>query len=473
MRYPLQPIGFRRNGSPIWPIMGGDGTALTTELATQIGTLTSRLATVAGDMEKARDTDTARWDALNAERVTTATTLEEIRLKYEAAERSEATEAALAEAAKATADMNAFLAKQRTPSKAALVGAMRTPQDGDADLGSFLGAVAAAGSRDAEMQAWGKARIEAMGGSYEKPDPEKATLGTAGPTGAYVIPNNLIRPVIETATAINQYRQLLTVIDGVTGIGVDLPYEGTAPARAVVAAWGTLKENLDFTVGRYQATMYTIARIFDVANQFLRRSQGAAEKLVRSKLARAFALGEAYYILNGTGTGQPRGLITSLEESPPGFVTNFTPSATTLAGSIATAIATGAGVLAGRFRQPDGVVLNAVDWWTMAAQGTDAAGFFFAPQTGPQGIDPTGGRMTIWGLPCLADGNMPTDKLIVGEWRSAELYIGDAYRVDTSDVAGTRWDYNLTGFRGEEEIGFNADPYVASGMFQEVNNVHA
>lgn len=39
--------------------------------------------------------------------------------------------------------------------------------------------------------------------------------------------------------------------------------------------------------------MYTIARIFDVANQHLRRSGGAAEKLVRTELARAFALGEA------------------------------------------------------------------------------------------------------------------------------------------------------------------------------------
>ena len=55
-----------------------------------------------------------------------------------------------------------------------------------------------------------------------------------------------------------------------------------------------------------------------------------------------------------------------------------------------------------------------------------------------------------------------------GEFKSAELFFGEGYRVDTSDQAGTRWDYNLTGFRGEEEMAFNADPYVASGMFQLV-----
>jgi hypothetical protein len=44
--------------------------------------------------------------------------------------------------------------------------------------------------------------------------------------------------------------------------------------------------------------------------------------------------------------------------------------------------------------------------------------------------------------------------------------VGDGFRVDTSTEANTRWDLNLTGFRGEEEIGFNADPYVSSGIFQ-------
>jgi hypothetical protein len=68
---------------------------------------------------------------------------------------------------------------------------------------------------------------------------------------------------------------------------------------------------------------------------------------------------------------------------------------------------------------------------------------------------------------------MPADKMVGGEFRAAELFFGEGYRVDTSDQAGTRWDYNLTGFRGEEEMGFNADPYVASGFFQQITNLIA
>ena len=65
---------------------------------------------------------------------------------------------------------------------------------------------------------------------------------------------------------------------------------------------------------------------------------------------------------------------------------------------------------------------------------------------------------------------MPTDSMVVGEWSSAQLFLGDDYRIDTSTEANDRWDENLTGFRGEEEIGFNGDPYVASGMFQRITD---
>lgn len=36
-----------------------------------------------------------------------------------------------------------------------------------------------------------------------------------------------------------------------------------------------------------------------------------------------------------------------------------------------------------------------------------------------------------------------------------------------------RWDKNLTGFRGEEEIAFDARPAVYTGNFQRITNVMA
>jgi hypothetical protein len=42
--------------------------------------------------------------------------------------------------------------------------------------------------------------------------------------------------------------------------------------------------------------------------------------------------------------------------------------------------------------------------------------------------------------------------------------------VDVSDVAGTRFDTNLTGYRAEEEIAFDARPSVYTGKFQRIVN---
>jgi len=43
--------------------------------------------------------------------------------------------------------------------------------------------------------------------------------------------------------------------------------------------------------------------------------------------------------------------------------------------------------------------------------------------------------------------------------------------VDTSDIAGTRWDYNVTGFRGEMEMAFDARPAVFAGYAQLITDI--
>jgi hypothetical protein len=41
-------------------------------------------------------------------------------------------------------------------------------------------------------------------------------------------------------------------------------------------------------------------------------------------------------------------------------------------------------------------------------------------------------------------------------------------RIDVSSEAGSRFDQNVGGFRAEEEFGFNATPYVATGKFVKI-----
>lgn len=424
--------------------------------------LTTKLREAVRVMEESKDTDSARWAKADAERVSLAEQLQTIKERLEVEERDAAT-------AKAVSDMNAFLADQRTASKADIIGTGPDPRSREAEM-FFVNVAKASDYRNPWNQAEGKAALESMGISWASPDPaSKATLGTTDATGGYLVPNNQVADIERTKANANIYRALMTVVTGITGDAVDVPFTNAA-SRAVVVARGDTKPNTNLVIGNYTATLFTLAKIYDVADQLIRHSAGAVEQEVRQELAESIAEGEAYYILNGAGTTEPKGLLTSIGTSG-AYVSAFTASATTLAGSIATAIATAAGAVAGRNWTPDGAVLHSAAFWTAAAQGTDTAGFFYSPAGGPGAINPMNGTLTYFGMPVQGDSNMPADDLLVGQFRGAKFFASEAFRVDVSREAGDRWDKNLVGFRGEEEFAFNADPYVLAGRFQRILDI--
>lgn len=431
----------------------------------QVPELVAKLGEAIKVMEEAKETDTQRWQSAKAEVDNLTATIQPLVEAEDKRRREE-------ETAKAQAELKELLEGART-SKAHFLGQPgKSSPSSDSD--HFIRSIWQAKGRDADNQALGKATLEAMGAAYTTPEMEgsKASLGTSDATGGYIIPNNLVETIVKPNTATNIYRSLMTVVDGVRGSGVDMPLRNAAPARMVVAAWGDVKENVNLTYDSYTATLYTIARIYDVANQFLRQSEGAAQTDVLQELSRAAALGEAYYILNGTGSGQPYGLLTALGTSGT-YVTSHTAAQTTIAGNIASGVAKAAADLANRSRTPTAAVMNAGDFWITMASGADAAGFYISPSDGAPGRDFTGGRVSVWGIPLIGDPNMPADSLVVGEWSAAKLYFGHGLRIDSSSEAGERWDRNLTGFRGEEEIGFNAQPSVYAGAFQRLIDTKA
>lgn len=449
-------------------VTGGD--AASVQLHESIGKAASKIEELTRELESARDTDTARWEALNEERKAQAAVLTELKDRADAARREEETRAAVA----AVAEIKAQLAGMRMPSKAGAISSGRARTGYEA--GAFLGALLDySPMRDPESRMAAKAVLEGISRREEMTG--KATLGDSDAAGGWILPNAIVDTIIKPGQVMNIYRDLMTVVEGVTTNQVDLPYRAAAPNRAVIAAFGALKENVDLTYSGYTASMYTLARIHDVGNQFLTKSRGAAEQDVMQELASAFAQGESYYIREGSGSSQPYGYTAALTNGPAAYRSSFSPSATTLAGSISAAIATAAGALAGRGSTPTAAVLSAAAYWTMLSQGTDNAGFFFAPSTGPTTIRP-GTLVTPFGIPVYPDAaadregtGAVTDNLVIANWKAFKVFFGQSYRVDTSSVAGTRWDYNVTGFRGEEEMGFDARPVVYSGHAQLITDV--
>jgi hypothetical protein len=116
-------------------------------------------------------------------------------------------------------------------------------------------------------------------------------------------------------------------------------------------------------------------------------------------------------------------------------------------------------------------VCNPTDYWEMAAEGLGSA------YAGGWAVDPAGGAAanppltSAWGVPLRADPNWPTAEAGTGlliDSSDVQLFTGQEYRIDVSSEAGSRFDQNITGFRAEEEFGFNAEPYVRTGRVQKI-----
>lgn len=422
------------------------------DLDTRIEALTGTIMNLASEVKSKADMPKDRLDAIEAEIV---------RLDGEY-------EGLIAE--KRQADIVDRLGKlemrfteTRPASKAAAImaGVHGGPADGVKSVGVYN-----------DHTNWLAALVDARKGNPDAQQFIKAVLGTSSATGTAIVPNNFVSDLVTIASANNVYRTLMNTVTGVRGAGVDIPYEVTDITAALPqGAYGSNKDVRDFSFGRATATLYTIAQIADIGNQLLRQSEGAAEQAARRRLGLSIARAEANWIINGTGSSQPNGILNAFLAygDPAAFKTALSsePRAATLGRAI--------GALEGRSRGTQGlaVVAGPTDFWEMATEGlgTSYAGGWAMDPVGGPGNSPV---IRVWGVPIYRDpfwtaGNAGT--ALLGYFGDCDIYLGQEYRIDVSDQAGNRFDQNITGFRAEEEFGFNAEPYVRTGMFQKVTGI--
>lgn len=454
--------------------------------AERMKALTSQLDVAITKLEESKGEDRARYDEAMKAVSDLTTDLDALKTAEEGRAREAEIAKAVSDAQEAKAEIQSFIKAEGR----AKVGGNLMPQTQNRK-GSFLAGVMLSRSPDAEEQAYGKALLRDMGVRHGGApadavrmdaiqvsggaDVGKATLGTSDGTGQYIVPNNVVDEFIRPALFSSSVGQIVTNINGVTSNGVDIPFrnwEQNVTSRATIAAFGTTKENVNLVYDGYTATMYTLARIYDIGKQFARQSQGAAEQDVLTELADGFARGRDYYTIRGSGSSEPYGLLTALDNAGGVFTTAFSAAAT-LAGSVATAIATAAGTLGDR-NADEGLsaLMDASEWWLMLRQGANDAGFYFNPAQGPTAINvPPGTLVSPFGIPVYKSTNMEDVHMIVGNFSRLKVYHGENFRIDSSDVANTRWDQNLIGFRGEEEIALDARAAVYAGYFELVEDI--
>jgi HK97 family phage major capsid protein len=320
---------------------------------------------------------------------------------------------------------------------------------------------------------WLSALADRKNGDPDAQQFVKAVLGTSSATGTAIIPNNFVASLVPQIAATNIYRDLFNVVEVTQGAAVDIPYEITAITAALLqGAYGSNKDIRDFSFARATATLYFISQIADIGNQLLRQSNGAAEAAASRRLSKSIGIAEAQFITNGTGTSQPLGFFQAFLAygDPAGFKTALSSE------SRASAIGRGISALETRGILAEGlcIVMNPTDYWELATEtlgSSGSGGWVLDPAAGAAGSPPV---TSLWGVPVRRDPWWPTAQAgtaLIIERSDVDMFVGQEYRIDVSSEAGTRFDQNITGFRAEEEFGFNAEPYVRTGRVQKVTGI--
>ena len=300
----------------------------------------------------------------------------------------------------------------------------------------------------------------------------KGVLGTSDATGQAIIPNNFVSTLVEQLSLSNPYRNVFDVVSGVRAAAIDIPYETTAITAALVqGANGSNKDIRDFGFAQATATLYTIAQIADIGNQLLRQSNGVAERVARNRLAKSIGMTEATWFTNGSGSSQPLGFFPAITAYFVGAYATALSSEPRLA-----TMARGIAAMESRGVNRANLIfaMNPTDYWETASEGLGTS------YAGGWAVDPAGGAAanppitSAWGVPLIADPNWPSAKAGTGlliDRSEVQMFVGQEYRIDVSSEAGSRFDQNVTGFRAEEEFGFNAEPYWRTGKVQQITGI--
>jgi len=293
--------------------------------------------------------------------------------------------------------------------------------------------------------------------------------------GGYLVPPAYLQDAIallRRATA-----PMLDVIQLVPGVTSNLIYipQQTGVSAVAWTADNATKTSTDEVFAQIAVNIFTLAGIAKVSNQLLEDSSPAVDSIVRNDLSRGLNIELDRAVLNGSGTGQPTGILNTA-----GVTTNVA-SAQTAASIFDDIFAALGRFQATYYGQPDFITM-APRTYTKMLTAKDTAGRYLAQSSlvGNQalGVDASpsgaiGGSMaTFAGIRLVIDPNMPVAQTVGANTNRSSIILGasnelmgfmrDEIRMDVSSEAGTSFEQNQTWFRGECRFGFTAARLTAA-----------
>jgi len=309
-------------------------------------------------------------------------------------------------------------------------------------------------------------------------DIKAMTEGTDS-AGGYLVTPEISRELIELRLAQTPLRSLFSSVS--TNSDTLQIASQTGGLTAGWVAELAAKPAADLTFGQISVSVFTAAGLGVVSNQLLqdagRQQEGpniGVDTLILRELAKRLAILEEIAFINGSGTGQPQGILGTAGVNAVTY-TSASPTVQLLLDAVVDAIT---GIQSTFFGNPNAIVMHPRTW-AYIIKGREAT----SPSTyligagstafGRRGNDPLpgGGALPggvageLFGYPVVLSANIPTNqgvgvnesRIIVGDF--SEGLILDRQGVTVDESPHVYFTSNQTVFRAETRTGFTAARY--------------
>jgi HK97 family phage major capsid protein len=274
--------------------------------------------------------------------------------------------------------------------------------------------------------------------------------------GGYLVRPQVERQIVQARELDNVLRALCSKLN-VTTNSIQLDQLGLTTTAGWVAELAQKPESTGMTLATVTASVFTAAGLATVSNQLLADSNPAVDGLVTADLTkRLVALEEAAFI-NGTGTGQPLGILNT-----PGI--GATALTSTAVVDLLDAILDAVAAVETDHGAPSAILMHPRTW-TRILKSKDAQGAYYIDPAGGVQDPRTGLRgpvKSLWGYPVVTSNRIPTNlgagtnesRVIIGDFREALILDRQGITVDESKHV--YFTTNQTVFRAEQRVGFTA-----------------
>lgn len=274
--------------------------------------------------------------------------------------------------------------------------------------------------------------------------------------GGYLVRPTVERQIVTAREKDNILRQLCSSLNVSTN-AIQLDQLGLTTTAGWVAELATKPEATGMTLATVTASVFTAAGLATASNQLLADSNPAVDGLVTADLAKRLVALEEHAFLNGSGTGQPLGILNT-----PGI--GATSLSTTTAVALLDAILDAVAEVETEHGSPSAILMHPRTWTRIIKSRDTQGAFYIDPQGGPQ--DPRTGvrgpQKSLWGYPVYTSNRIPTNlgggtnesRVIVGDFREALILDRQGITVDESPHV--YFTTNQTVFRAEQRVGFTA-----------------